>query len=325
MHIGSQHEPAAAFTSEAGFPFAAISDDGERVALGGSGGDLVEVWDLSTLESPLFSLVGRHSNVILGLDFSAEGSRLAAASLDGKVAVWGMDEGRLLFSLAGHAGAVNDVAFSPESRLLATGGFGGVVKVWDLATGNERYTLPSQVNTVETIRFTPDGKRMITGGNALVDPGRVPSIPARIGLPGSKLTRRRPGLRTPILHPGHDLDHGGRLGLQGLPKGAGYLVGLFHAGGPAAHLLGDAGKATATEAIKLLRIAGPIFIDAFDVGNSLGKAAVVVDDGDRVDVVAARCFQLAEVVPEAAVAVETDDRALGCGTFHAQRSRVSPA
>src|SRR5258706_4461240 len=104
--------------------------------------------------------------------------------------------------------------------------------------------------------------------------------------------RRCPGLRGPVVQPGHHLDHGGLLGRQCLPDRATDLVGVLHANAATAHLLADPCKTDRFEAIQLLRLTGPIAIHGVNVGYALREAIVIVDDRDGVDVVAARRLQL---------------------------------
>jgi WD40 repeat protein len=93
-------------------------------------GETVDVWDPAS---------GRHVTAlegntggVLGLAFSADGSRLATASLDGTVRIWDPSSGEQLLVLRGHYTSVTSLAFSPDGSRLASVGGEGVVRVWAL-------------------------------------------------------------------------------------------------------------------------------------------------------------------------------------------------
>jgi WD40 repeat protein len=80
--------------------------------------------------------------------FSADGRRLASASLDQTVKVWDATTGQETLTLKGHTSEVRSVAFSADGKRLASAGWGGTssaipgeVKVWDAASGQETLTL----------------------------------------------------------------------------------------------------------------------------------------------------------------------------------------
>jgi WD40 repeat protein/DNA-binding SARP family transcriptional activator len=93
-------------------------------------GETVEVWDPATGQR-VATLKGNTGGV-LGLAFSADGSRLATGSLDGTVRIWDPSSGEQLLVLRGHYSAVFSVAFSPDGSRLASVGGEGVVRVWAL-------------------------------------------------------------------------------------------------------------------------------------------------------------------------------------------------
>src|SRR5436309_1789275 len=67
------------------------------------------------------------------VQFSPDGTRVAAASRDRKTHVWDVASGRELQALD-DGGLVRAIAFSPDGSTLASGCEGGVLHVWDLAT-----------------------------------------------------------------------------------------------------------------------------------------------------------------------------------------------
>jgi WD40 repeat protein len=135
------------------------------------------VWDVMTGEELVTT--AEFTAVVMGIEFSPDGSQLAAGSQDGTVSVWDSQTGKHLFILAGHAGAVNDVAFSPECTAppvapfewcgiwLASASRDGTAKVWDVSPGGSRelVTLPGFSGSFF------DNTRMIT--NSFINPNEI--------------------------------------------------------------------------------------------------------------------------------------------------------
>ncbi len=78
----------------------------------------------------------------IDLAWSPDGTRLAAASAAGAVALHAAADGARLHLLPGHDGGTNCLAWSPAptSAALATGGQDGAVKFWDAAAGQHTGT-----------------------------------------------------------------------------------------------------------------------------------------------------------------------------------------
>jgi WD40 repeat protein/DNA-binding SARP family transcriptional activator len=90
----------------------------------------VTVWSADTSEQ-VATLAG-HTGGINDLAFSADGSRLAAASVDGTTRIWDATTGDLLLTLGGHLGHLTSVSFSPDGTQLVTAGVDGTIRVWAL-------------------------------------------------------------------------------------------------------------------------------------------------------------------------------------------------
>ena len=56
-----------------------------------------------------------HKKSVFSLDWNSEGSRLASASSDGSIRIWGLGEGALEKGgeLRGHSDMIEQIAFSP--------------------------------------------------------------------------------------------------------------------------------------------------------------------------------------------------------------------
>jgi WD40 repeat protein len=118
----------------------AFRPDGQRLAVGGGeptrGGDL-SVWEPSTGRL-VFAVPALHSDSILSLTYSPDGTALLSGGADRFGRVLDAASARQIRALEGHTGHVLGVAWSPEGSTLATAGADMVVKFWDAATGEKR-------------------------------------------------------------------------------------------------------------------------------------------------------------------------------------------
>jgi WD40 repeat protein len=96
--------------------------------------------------------------------FSPDSTRLASDGAGNSVVVWDVTTGKELLSLAGHSKKVRCVAFSLDGGRLASGSADRTVKVWDLATGRQLVTLSGHSEQVCTVAFNPDGTRLASAG-----------------------------------------------------------------------------------------------------------------------------------------------------------------
>jgi cytochrome c len=72
---------------------------------------------------------------VIALRLSPDGTRIAAASVGGSVAVLARADARLLFRLVGPGLPVWSLAFRPDGAELLTGGGDRLVRRWDMRTG----------------------------------------------------------------------------------------------------------------------------------------------------------------------------------------------
>ncbi|HSL46822.1 MAG TPA: BTAD domain-containing putative transcriptional regulator [Anaerolineales bacterium] len=137
-----------------------FSPEGTRLAI--TSGDEAQIWDFFE-EEKLLTLTG-HANVIDGINFSEDGSRLATASYDGTARVWDAVTGAELLRLAGHAGSLFSVAFSPDGLHLVTGSDDGTARIWDISpTGSREWlTIAQHAGEVRRVVYSPDGTRVAT-------------------------------------------------------------------------------------------------------------------------------------------------------------------
>ena len=118
----------------------------------------VQLWSISQ-GMELEPLRG-HTDIVLALDFSPDGSTLAAGDLDKSLVLWDLKRRTAHVTVASHR--VTGVAFSPDGKTLASCGSDGNVHLWHAATGGEMATLPNSC-TVTSVVFSRDGQTLAAG------------------------------------------------------------------------------------------------------------------------------------------------------------------
>ncbi|MBI2477278.1 MAG: WD40 repeat domain-containing protein, partial [Planctomycetia bacterium] len=129
-------------------------------SFGGSSGPApTPLFAPSEKELPIATLEG-HTDWVLSVAFSGDGTQLASASADETVKVWDATSGQEMLTLRGHTRGVWSVAFSTDGKRLASASFDGTVKVWDAKNGNETLTLNGHTEKVLSVAISADGKRL---------------------------------------------------------------------------------------------------------------------------------------------------------------------
>jgi WD40 repeat protein len=110
---------------------------------------------------------------VTNVAFSPDGTKVAAASMAGKILVWDTGNGQQLKTMeTGDMRTLSawDIAFSPDGKLMAVGygikGEEGKVDLWEVQTGKLKHTLadPPSMGVLYSVAFSPDGKRIAAGG-----------------------------------------------------------------------------------------------------------------------------------------------------------------
>ena len=105
-------------------------------------------------------------NGVIGVAFSPDGSRIAAAGAGSVAKLWDFPSARLLATLAGHKNTLTGVAFSPDGTRVVTTSFDGTAKLWDGHSGKLLSTIRgTSSGTLWDVAFSPDGKTLATAGD----------------------------------------------------------------------------------------------------------------------------------------------------------------
>lgn len=139
----------------------------DLVATGG-GDDIAFLWRVgedafAENQGAVHELSG-HTDTVSGLAFSADGSMLASAGMDGTVRLWNPVDGTSIQALEGPGDAIEWVAWHPKGNVVLAGSADFTVWMWLAQTGTCMQVFSGHAGPVTCGKFTPDGKLIITGG-----------------------------------------------------------------------------------------------------------------------------------------------------------------
>ncbi len=142
----------------------AVAPDGEIAAAGADG----RVYFLSP-EGERLGAVEAVPTPVIALAISGDGAHLAAASIQGAVAIIDRRAKRLLRTLVGPGLPVWSLAFFPDNRTLLSGGADRVIRRWDSGSGAEIGALAAGGADDPLAAYEGDpGARIFNGGQKMV-------------------------------------------------------------------------------------------------------------------------------------------------------------
>jgi eukaryotic-like serine/threonine-protein kinase len=103
-----------------------------------------------------------HSQGVMAIAWSPNGSRIASGSHDKTVQVWDASDGSHAFTYHGHSDWVPSVAWSPDSIRIASGSVDTTVQIWNAADGRNIYTYRGHSDQVWSVMWSPDGSRIVS-------------------------------------------------------------------------------------------------------------------------------------------------------------------
>ncbi|KAK2198253.1 bifunctional WD40-YVTN repeat-like-containing domain superfamily/WD40 repeat [Babesia duncani] len=98
----------------------------------------VSIYSIRPITRCSSSLEG-HTEAVLCVEFSPDGSRLASGSGDATVRLWDLETSTPLKTLTGHTNWVQCVSWSPDGQFLASCGMDSRIIIWDPEAGSGRH------------------------------------------------------------------------------------------------------------------------------------------------------------------------------------------
>ncbi|KAG2340335.1 WD40 repeat-like protein [Suillus weaverae] len=144
----------------------AVSRDGQMIASGDTNGEII-AWHGETGESLTQHIKG-HSNAIISLDFSPDGTVLATSgSWEEMTQFWYWDTltwQQVGHPWEGHTGFINTIVIHPAGTLVASASDDNHVRLWRLS---DQHTIAifQHSSSLQCLTFSADGKHILSGGD----------------------------------------------------------------------------------------------------------------------------------------------------------------
>ncbi len=143
-----------------------FSRDGKRLfAATGTPGLQGRVVVLEVPSGKIVQQVKAHSDAILAIAVSPDGSQFATGGYDRKIAIWQLDQPEPVRVIQGHTAAIRALAFSPSGQELISGSDDQTVKVWSVSTGQRLDTMGQATGSVTAVGVTGDGRSIFAGSS----------------------------------------------------------------------------------------------------------------------------------------------------------------
>lgn len=142
----------------------AVSNTG-LIASGGADGQVI-LWDRATRRI-VSRLRAPSGSAVESLDFSPDGSVLAAASTEKRIQLWRVTDGTSLPDLPGHGGARAEIAFGSDATELVSVSADGIAVLWDVQRQVRRAQTPPLGFALYAVDISPDGRQVAIGGEDL--------------------------------------------------------------------------------------------------------------------------------------------------------------
>ena len=141
----------------------ALSPDGRTLATGsGTPGRLGEIRLFDAESGKLLTVLGRATDVVLGVAWSSDATQLVAVAADRTVQMYDVGKRKALWRATSHSNWVNAVAMSPDGKKVATASRDKTAKVLNAENGRLLATYSGHMKNVRGVAFHPSGEKIYT-------------------------------------------------------------------------------------------------------------------------------------------------------------------
>ena len=139
-----------------------LSHHNNIIATGSGHGDIIILNAITGSQTGVFS---GHTNRILSLMFSSDGTSLVSGSADYTVKLWDIQTGGIVKTFSGHSNWVYSISISADCTRIASGSRDMTIHLWDIQTGECHYTIQQQ-DEVSLICFSPTNPQLLLSTSA---------------------------------------------------------------------------------------------------------------------------------------------------------------
>ena len=118
---------------------------------------------LADIRSQRVTRFDEMEHVIVPVEFSRDGTYVAAAGQSTKIRVWNTETGAQAFEFDAPLWP-GVLTFSPDGKTLVAGYYDGSIGFWDLGIEREILQIKAHTFPVTTLKFSSDGKTLASGG-----------------------------------------------------------------------------------------------------------------------------------------------------------------
>jgi WD40 repeat protein/tRNA A-37 threonylcarbamoyl transferase component Bud32 len=120
----------------------------------------IRLWESKT--GRLLGVFSGHANVVTGVTFNGDGTRLASSSWDQTVRLWDTQTCQTVAVLRGHLGKVSRVVFSPDGKKVLSTSEDNTIRLWDATSGEALAVLFGHRAEIGAAVFSNNGESIVS-------------------------------------------------------------------------------------------------------------------------------------------------------------------